>query len=519
MPRRRNGWPGLAPSDKVAIALHDFAGVGAPDVVPFDYADGPNGVRGHQGATAFPSMLALAAGFDRQLAAEYGVALAREVLAAGRNAVFSPGLDIVRVPWGGRAGQQLGEDPFLAGEMGGVTGAAVQSQGVLAIATHFVANNFEWLRTGEGSLPRRTPAIDVRISRRALHEIYLEPFRRALGRYGAAGFMGSYNRLNGEYVCQSADLLSLARDQWGWAGVTVPDAVFAVRDPRAALRAGLDLPALGDAGGRTEADLVEIGDQRLDQVVLHVLTAAEHVGLRRPPAATHVPPGGSAALARRIAADGMVLLRNHSGVLPLARSARVAVIDAVGVRNVLVMGGAPSVFLQDARIRSVPEALGEALRLPEPGGSLEVGHGERPLPALTAESADDVVEAVVRDEVSGAEQRSELARFELASPDGVGPDWSATIRTRFRARRAGTHTITTEFAGRLTLYVDDQPAGHRLPGSLPDDRRARIPAARGARSCGGPGHRDPGGVRHQRGHQHSGNAGRSACPTGCGGPR
>ena len=447
----------LSPSDKVAIALHDFAGVAASDVVGFDYADGPNGVRGHQGATAFPSMLALAASFDRQLAAAYGTALAREVVAAGRNAVFSPGLDIARVPWGGRAGQQLGEDPFLAGEMGGVTGAAVQSQGVLAIATHYVANNFEWLRTGEGSLPRRTPAIDVRISARALHEVYLEPFRRALGRYGVAGFMGSYNRLNGEYVCQSADLLALPRERWGWSGVTVPDAVFAVRDPRAAVRAGLDLPALGDAGGRTEADLREIGDERLDQIVLHVLTAAEHVGLRRPAAATPEPPDGSAELARRIAADGMVLLRNESGVLPLARSARVAVIDAVGVRNVLVMGGAPSVFLQDARIQSVPEALGEALDAPDRVVSVEVGHGERPLPPLTAESAGAAIDAVVRDEVSGAKHRLRLPRFELDAPDGVGPDWSATIRTTFRASRTGTHILTAEFAGSLTLYADEQP--------------------------------------------------------------
>ena len=96
-------------------------------------------------------------------------------MAAGRNVIFSPGLDIVRVPWGGRTGQQLSEDPFLAGEIGGVIGAAVQSQGVLAMATHYVANNFEWLRTGENSLPRRTPAIDVLVSPRTLHEIYLEP--------------------------------------------------------------------------------------------------------------------------------------------------------------------------------------------------------------------------------------------------------------------------------------------------------------------------------------------------------
>ncbi len=246
-------------------------------------------------------MLAMAASFDRQLAAAYGVALAQETVAAGRNVIFSPGLDIVRVPWGGRTGQQLSEDPFLAGEIGGVIGAAVQSQGVLAMATHYVANNFEWLRTGENSLPRRTPAIDVRVSPRTLHEIYLEPFRRALAGHGVASFMGSYNRLNGEYVCQSARCLDLPRQAWGWAGVSLPDFIFAVRDPRAALQAGLDLPSLGDAAGRTDADLDELGEDRLDELVLHVLTAAAHVGLRRPVGGGARPAGRER---RAGAADG-----------------------------------------------------------------------------------------------------------------------------------------------------------------------------------------------------------------------
>ena len=70
--RARNRLTQLPQADKIAIALHDFAAVNAPGVVPFAYADGPNGVRGHLGATAFPSALALAASFDRALAAEYG---------------------------------------------------------------------------------------------------------------------------------------------------------------------------------------------------------------------------------------------------------------------------------------------------------------------------------------------------------------------------------------------------------------------------------------------------------------
>ena len=390
-----------------------------PDVVVFDYADGPNGVRGHLGATAFPSMPAMAASFDRELATAYGVALAQETVAAGRNVIFSPGLDIVRVPWGGRTGQQLSEDPFLAGEIGGVIGAAVQSQGVLAMATHYVGNNFEWLRTGENSLPRRTPAIDVLVSPRTLHEIYLEPFRRALAGHGVASFMGSYNRLNGEYVCQSRELLGLPRRAWGWPGVSVPDFIFAVRDPRAALQAGLDLPSLGDAAGRTEADLAELGEERLDEIVLHVLTAAAHVGLRRPIAAVPDPPAGSAELARRMVADGMVLLRNRDAILPLAPSTRVAVIDAVGVRNVLVMGGAPSVSLVDERIRSVADCLAEALGTEVVAQS--VGHGEQPLPPLDA--LDGGVEVVVRDAVTGAEQQLTLG------PIRVGRSRRASDRT------------------------------------------------------------------------------------------
>jgi hypothetical protein len=88
----------LSHEDKLAIALHDFAAVSATDFVPFDYCDGPNGVRGHQGATAFPSALSVAASFDRTLAHRYGVALGQEVPTAGKNAILAPGLDIIREP-------------------------------------------------------------------------------------------------------------------------------------------------------------------------------------------------------------------------------------------------------------------------------------------------------------------------------------------------------------------------------------------------------------------------------------
>jgi beta-glucosidase len=445
----------LSLEDKLALALHDFAAVSAENFVPFDYCDGPNGVRGHQGATAFPSTLALAASFDQDLARRYGAALGREVLTAGKNAILAPAMDIARVPRGGRAGENLGEDPLLAGEIGGAIGGGIQSEGVLAVAKHYVANNFEWLRTGEGSFTRRSPAIDVRVSKRTLHEIYLEPFRRALVQYGVAGLLGSYNRLNGRYTCQDPDLLEIPRTQWGWAGFTVPDFLFAVRDPRAALEAGLDLPALGSDSQLTREDLLA-NEGRLDAIALHVLTAVEYVGLKlmREPSAQ--PPPGSASMAKAVAIEGMVLLKNDASLLPLPAGTRVAVVDAVNVRTVLVVGGAASVSLTDERIESISEALGKVLASPDHVRVAPTGDGELPLPVISSDSAAGVIEAVIRDDITGSELRQTLSRFELRAPEGVGSDWSATVRTTLRAERAGTHHLTLTFGGRAKLYVDDE---------------------------------------------------------------
>ena len=345
---------------------------------------------------------------------------------------------------------------MLAGEIGGAIGGGIQSEGVLAVAKHYVANNFEWLRTGEGSFTRRSPAIDIRVSKRTLHEIYLEPFRRALVRYGVAGLLGSYNRLNGRYTCQDPDLLDIPRTQWGWAGFTVPDFLFAVRDPRAALEAGLDLPALGSDSQLTREDLLA-NEGRLDSIVLHVLTAVEYVGLKPMQEASPQPPPESAAVAKTVAIEGMVLLKNDGQLLPLQEIMRVAVVDAVNVRTVIVVGGAASVSLTDERIESIPEALGKMLASPDQVRVAPAGDGELPLPVISSDSAADVIAAVIRDDITGTEIRRTLSRFELRAPDGVGSDWSATVTTTLRAEQSGAHHLTLTFGGRAIVYVDDEP--------------------------------------------------------------
>lgn len=432
------------------IALNELAAGG---VTPFSYADGSCGIRGVDGATALPSAVTLAATFDPALAEEYGALLGEELLAAGHNVLLAPALDITRDPHSGRIGENLGEDPLLAGELGGRMGRGIQSRGALAVAKHFVGNNVERLRTGEGPFPERTDAIDSRIDDRALHEVYLAPFRRAVQTYGVAGLLGSYNRLNGVYACESAELWRIPREEWGFDGVTIPDFLFAVRDADAALHAGLDIAGLEELAGRTAEMVAAADDELLAGLGDHVRSAAAQVDL--------VPPAGTSdesrlgtrdalALAERVAADGAVLLRND-GALPLSAGARVALIGAEDVHHRLVVGGAASVTLTEERIPGLVEALAaEGIDI----AATAAGAANIPLPALRAGDAVRL-SALVSD--GGGERRVDLETAELrADPEQPEAAWSAEL-TAVLPRVPGGSRVTVEFAGEVELLVDGEP--------------------------------------------------------------
>ncbi|MGN8552039.1 UNVERIFIED_CONTAM: glycoside hydrolase family 3 C-terminal domain-containing protein [Microbacterium sp. SLM126] len=446
----------MSRADDERIALNDLAGGG---VVAFSYADGSCGIRGVDGATALPSAITLAATFDAALAEEYGVLLGEELLASGHNVLLAPALDIARDPRSGRIGENLGEDPLVAGELGGRMGRGIQSRGALAIAKHFVGNNVERLRTGEGPFAERTDAIDSRIDERALHEVYLAPFRRAVQEYGVGGLLGSYNRLNGVYACESAELWAIPRTEWGFAGVTVPDFLFAVRDAEAALHAGLDIPGLEELAGRTPEMVAAADDGLLAGIGDHVRAAAGHVGLAAAsgtPDPSRLGTPRALALAERVAADGTVLLRNE-GALPFAPGARIAVIGADDVRHRLVVGGAASVTLTDTRLPDLFEALAEE--------GLDVlasvpGAANTALPALRAGELV-TLSALVTD--AGGERRIALEDAELrADPEFPDLAWSAEL-TAVLPASTGDLLVTVEFAGEVELLLDGVPiaAGFR----------------------------------------------------------
>ncbi|GLI27431.1 glycosyl hydrolase [Agromyces rhizosphaerae] len=435
------------------LALNDFAGAG---LTPFAYADGPCGIRGAAGATALPSTITLAASFDPSLAERYGDLLGTELRAAGCNVLVGPAFDVVRDPYGGRNGECLGEDPLLVGELGGRIARGVHAHRALTVAKHYVAYDRESLRTGDGPYEQRTDARDMRVDARTLHEVHLEPFRRAVQDHGVAMLLACYIRVNGVYSAQSEELLQLPRREWGFTGATLPDFLFAVRDARAALAAGLDLPALALAGPpplseRTEEMVASAPDALVAGIGDHVRAAAAQVALEPAGAVDPSLLGTPAALAlaERIAVDGATLLRNE-GVLPFAPGTRIALIGGEQVRHRLTVAGSAGVALVDERLPDLEERLAdEGLRVAARAGGLP----DVPVAALTA---DDCVGlwAVVTDASGTREVELDVARL-AADPDDAGRPWNAEL-TAVLPPQLGAAVAVVEFAGVAEVLLDGE---------------------------------------------------------------
>lgn len=445
----------LGPDEKVALALGDPAPLTARGVPAPHYVDAGSGLRAVDGATAFPAGIALAASYDPGLAERYGAAVGAEAHASGFTVLLGPTLDLARDPRGGRVAEAFGEDPHLAGVIGAAHVRGVQGQHVVAQLKHYVAYNSEERRTGLGPPAQRGDAIDVVVSRATLQDLYLRPFRAAV-EAGAWSMMGSYNRVGGRYVCQDPDLLGLPRREWGWRGFFCPDFLFAVRDDAAALAAGLDLPALGGAAGRTAAMVADLPAGRVDEIAGHVVRAMIAVGL------VETPPTGPAAggpstpehrhLARAAAVAGTVLLRNRDGLLPLDAGGTVALLGPAGADALVVGGGAAAVTVDRARVVTPLDGLRARLgdRLRHAQGSW----GDAPLPPVppAAFTLPDGSGPGVRLEAGGA------VRVVPAIDHAVdllgGAPWPQRCATLLTSDRTGPHRLSLLVGGRATVRVD-----------------------------------------------------------------
>ena len=455
----------LPHEDLVAIALGDFTCLAARRLPVPEYVDSGTGLRGVAGATAFPAGIALAATFDPDLAREYGAAVGLEAHAAGFTVVLGPTLDLARDPRAGRIPEALGEDPYLAGLLGAAHVRGLQSRHVIAQLKHYVAYNGEDRRTGYGLGSDRGEAVDVRVPLDMLQDAYLRPFRAAV-EAGAWSMMGSYNRVNGQYVCQHPDLLGLPRREWGWQGFYCPDFLFAVRDPAAALAAGLDLGALGGPGGRTAGLVAGVAAEVLSGLAGNLVRALIGSGLVDDPPGQGSGEGSTPAhrdLAERTAIASAVLLRNERGALPFGPDvATIALIGPSGADALFVVGGSAAVEPGKDRlvtplqgilaragsvvVRAVQGSLGDVPLPLVPEAAFTLPDGSGPGVEVTVTDATGLPVTEVRPVVNFT-----------ADPAEPGARWPGRWRSRLTSEVSGPHRLSLELGGRATVRVDGEP--------------------------------------------------------------
>ncbi|PRX99765.1 glycoside hydrolase family 3 C-terminal domain-containing protein [Allonocardiopsis opalescens] len=330
-------------------------------------SDGPHGIRrqadtgDHLGindslpATCFPPAVAVGSSWDPEVAAQVGAAVAREGRALGADVVLGPGVNIKRTPLCGRSFEYYSEDPHLSGVLGAAYVRAVQAQGVGASVKHFAVNNQETERM----------RVSADVDERTLREIYLPAFERVVTEAAPATVMCSYNRINGVHAAENHRLLTeVLRGEWGFTGAVVSD-WGAVGDRVTALAAGTDLEMPGAETARQVVDAVRSG--RLAESVVD--TAARRVAalsrFARPsgaaaggdPRLTEQEVEAGHALARRVAAECAVLLRNERGVLPIERASRVAVVGEFAVLPSYQGGG--SSHINPTRVDTALDAIRE----------------------------------------------------------------------------------------------------------------------------------------------------------------
>ncbi len=274
--------------------------------------DGPQGLAyGDTNVTQLPSPLGIAATFNTATARAYGVVEGSEARGQGIDAIQGPTLNIDRVPESGRSYEGYGEDPVLVSAMGVADIDGIQSTGTMAMAKHFAVYNQE---TDRGVL-------DDQVSERALHELYLPPFKAAVSQAHVSSVMCAYPRLNATFQCQQPLLLGLLAS-WGFTGFIRSD-LGSVHDPVAAIESGIDLIKPENAGqldalvrrGQLPLSSVDAAVTRLLIVMFahHLVGRFEQATLDTPvdsPAHTH--------FALTAAEQSAVLLKDRGSVLPLS---------------------------------------------------------------------------------------------------------------------------------------------------------------------------------------------------------
>ena len=359
--------------EKIAV-IHAQSKFSSPGVkrlgIPeFWTDDGPHGVRPdvlwdkweqagqtNDSCVAFPALTCLAATWNPAISRIYGESLGEEALYRRKDMILGPGVNIYRTPLGGRNFEYMGEDPYLASRMVVPYIQGMQSKGVAACVKHFALNNDEEYRH----------QVNVIVDDRALHEIYLPAFKAAVTEAGVWGIMGAYNMYKNQHNCHNQWLLNdILKGRWRFDGVVVSDWGGA-HDTRQAVENGLDMEfgtwTDGLAFGTSDAydnyylaspyrKLIQDGtytEKELNDKVRRVLRLFFRTNMNRNRQFGSLCSEAHYDAARKIAAEGIVLLQNKGRVLPIdtLKARRVLVVGENAIKMMTVGGGSSSLKVQ-----------------------------------------------------------------------------------------------------------------------------------------------------------------------------
>jgi len=442
------------------IDLWHGPGVERLGIPPLKVTDGPSGARGEQWSgrpsVNFPCGTALGATCNTELVHEVGVRLGVEVKRKNAHALLAPTVNIHRHPLAGRNFECYSEDPQLSARMAVAYITGVQSEGVGCTVKHFVANDSEFERM----------TISSEVDERTLREISLVPFEAAVKEAGTWALMTAYNKVNGSYCSEQADLIAMLRDEWNYDGVVISD-WYGTHSTAAAANAGLDLEMPGPPAwfGDQLAAAVragEVDESILDEKVRRVLTLLERAG-RLDDTAPHeeecIDDPVDRAVTRRAARESFVLLKNDDAVLPLDTGVRtLAVIGPNADALVIKVGGS-------ARVEPHPPVsplAGLRARFPDVDVVHERGcYSFKRTPILDTRLLDAplLVEYFAGRERQGEPvhtERSNRGLFTYMGPvgHGVPSEFSLRVTGTVVATEDGRWTFTLVQVGRARLLID-----------------------------------------------------------------
>lgn len=382
-------------------------------------SDGPHGLRKQENAsdilglnksvpaTCFPTAVSTACSFDPELLGKLGETLAVEAGANGVSVVLGPGVNIKRNPLCGRNFEYFSEDPIVAGKLGAAYISEAQKTGIGTSLKHFACNNQEYFRL----------ASDSQIDNRTFHELYLTPFEIAVKEGKPATVMCSYNKINGKYSSENGELLNdILREDWGYKGLVVSDWT-AQGDRIKGFKSGMDLAMPGGSAygetdtvkavrsGELSAECVNKSAERVAKLAIKGARA-----LRRD---FSFSKDEHHEIARKIAEESAVLLKNENGILPLSGFSGIGLFGYMAKEP--RYQGYGSSRIVPTKLLSVTDIL---KKVPFAKGYNKYGKTTDELINEAVELAKNVETAVIFAGLNGEDEAEGLDRTTMAMPEG-----------------------------------------------------------------------------------------------------